>query len=77
MRDLETRTLETLDFQFLFYFHYVDDIVITVPKNLVDFTLQIFNSLHDRLKFTLEFGDDKMNFLDITIINNNNLIEFD
>ena len=35
------------------------------------------NSLYNRLKFTLEFGDDKINFLDITIINNNNLIEFD
>ncbi|KYN15982.1 hypothetical protein ALC57_11779 [Trachymyrmex cornetzi] len=42
---------------------------MAVPKNLVDFTLETFNSLHDRLKFTLEFGDDKINFLDITIIN--------
>ncbi|KYN29433.1 hypothetical protein ALC57_01100 [Trachymyrmex cornetzi] len=29
----------------------------------------VLNSLHDRLKFILEFDDDKINFLDITIIN--------
>ncbi|KYN09367.1 hypothetical protein ALC57_18525 [Trachymyrmex cornetzi] len=47
---------------------------MAVTKNLVDFTLETFNSLHDRLKFALEFGDDKINFLNTTIINNNNLI---
>ena len=76
MRSLETRALETLDFQPLFYFRYVGDIIMAVPKNLVNFTLETFNSLHNKLKFTLEFSDDKINILDITVINNN-LIEFD
>ncbi|KYN45262.1 hypothetical protein ALC56_00268 [Trachymyrmex septentrionalis] len=49
---------------------------MAVPKNLVNFTLETFNSLHNKLKFTLEFSDDKINILDITVINNN-LIEFD
>jgi len=39
---------------------YIDDIVMAVSKNLVDFTVEILNSLHDRLKFS-----DKTNFLDI------------
>ncbi|KYN18358.1 hypothetical protein ALC57_09333 [Trachymyrmex cornetzi] len=73
---LGVQALEALGFQPLFYFRYVNDIVMAVPKNLVNFTLETFNSLHDRLKFALEFDDDKINFLDITIINNNNLIEF-
>ena len=33
---------------------------MAVSKNLVDFTVEILNSLHDRLKFS-----DKTNFLDI------------
>jgi len=44
MRDLEARA-EILSFQIMFYFRYIDDIVMAVPKNLVDFTLETFNSI--------------------------------
>jgi len=36
-----------------------------------------FNSLHPRLQFTLEIGDNKLNFLDVTLINNKGKLEFD
>jgi len=36
-----------------------------------------FNSFHNRLKFTIEIGGDKLNILDVTIINNNKVLEFD
>jgi len=38
--------------------------------------LNIFNSFHSRLQFTIEFGNDKLDFLDVTIIKNNKF-EFD
>jgi len=41
-------------------------------------TLEIFNSFHNRLQFTLEIGiNNKINFLDVTIILNNQRIMFD
>lgn len=38
----------------------------------------MFNSLHPRLQFTMKEGvDGRLNYLDITIIINNNFLEFD
>ena len=71
MQDLEAKTLEKIGIYLPFYFRYVDDIVMAVPSNLIDFTLTTFNSFHPRIQFTLERGID---FLDITIIKNNRLI---
>jgi len=33
--------------------------------------------IHDRRKFTVEIGDKELNFLDVIIINNNKVLEFD
>ncbi|KYM95702.1 hypothetical protein ALC62_13651 [Cyphomyrmex costatus] len=77
MRDIEAEALGKLGFKLLFYFKYVDDIVMAIPPSQINHTFEIFNSLHDRLKFTLKIGNDRINFLDITIINNNGNIEFD
>jgi len=49
-----------------------DDIVIAVPSDIIDFILTTFNSFHPRLQFILEIGGNSINFLDVTIINNNN-----
>jgi len=37
--------------------------------------LNSFNSFHSRFQFTIEFGNDKLNFLDVII--KNNKFEFD
>jgi len=54
--------------------------VIVVSSNEIDNILTIFNSLHLRLQFTMEIGDNIINFLDLTIIinqkENQNLIGF-
>jgi len=47
---------------------------IAVPNHLVDEFLKIFNSLHTRLQ--LEVGGICLNFLDVTIINANEKLEF-
>lgn len=62
MQDLVARALEKIEVPLPFCFRYVDDIVITVPKNLIDFTLLTFNSFHLRLQFPIEIVGDGINF---------------
>jgi hypothetical protein len=53
------------------YHRYVDDILITYnsTKTNINNTLEEFNNINKTLKFTMEKEDDnKINFLDITII---------
>ncbi|XP_039311308.1 uncharacterized protein LOC120359073 [Solenopsis invicta] len=79
MRDLESWALEKIGVHPPFYFRYVDDVVIAVPGNLIDLTLNTFNSFHPRMQFTLEIGGggDKIDLLDITIIKNEGALIFD
>jgi len=55
----------------------VDDILTAVPKIAIDSIVDKFNAHHPRLQFTLEIGGDRINFLDTTIIKNNNKLIFD
>jgi len=45
--------------------------------NTVNEVVRIFNFFHPRIQCTIEIGRDKLNFLDLTIIKNNNALEFD
>jgi len=76
MQDLEKRALERFKNEIPFYYRYVDDILTAVPRLNTKELLNSFNSLHPRMQFTIEIGN-RLNFLDVMIINNNNLIEFD
>jgi len=75
--DLETRALERFGFDVPFYVRYVDDIATAVHYTQIDRLLNIFNSFHPRIQFIIKIGGNKLNFLDITLIKNNNKIEFD
>jgi len=77
MDDLETRALKKLSINIPFYYRYVDDIAMAVPRQKTEVILDTFNSFHPRLQFTMEVGGEKLNFLDITIMNNNGTLEFD
>lgn len=78
LQDLETRALNSLRFSLPFYVRYVDDITLAIPSNAIEHTLNIFNSFHDRLQFTLEESiNNRLDFLDITIIVENNRLIFD
>jgi len=68
--------LETLAVTVSFYVRYVDDIATAIPSSTTNQVVNIFNSFHNRLQFTLEIGREKLNFLDITMCERNNSIEF-
>lgn len=61
LQDLESRMIETLPF----YVRYVNDVALSVPSSMLEFTLKAFNSLsvHPKLQFTLEVGIDNRIFL--------------
>jgi len=78
LQDLEDRVIETLPIRLSFL--NVDDynIVTAVPTSMQDTILADLNSVHPRLKFTMEEStNNTLNFLDVTIINNGGTIEFD
>jgi len=62
MEDLETRSLQKLDFVVHTYYRYVDDIfmIILATNCKLDSVLKTFNSYHPRLKFTYEVESDNM-----------------
>jgi len=55
MQDLKKIAINKLSVQPLFYFRYVDD-DSSFPSDTINDALNIFNSLHMRLQFTLEIG---------------------
>lgn len=77
MQDLEQSSINSLSFQPPLYVRYVDDIALMAPSDQFHSVLQCFNSYHSRLQFTMEIGGNTLNFLDITIIKNNNILIHD
>ena len=71
MEDLEVESIKKLNFRPLFYFRYVDDILLCIPKNMIDTTINTFNSYDKNLQFTAELPHNNcISFLDIKIIVN-------
>jgi len=67
--------LQKLEFQIInnlfikpYFYRYVDDIALSAPFSCLKDLLVAFNSFHPRIKFTIEVGDEELNFLDLTII---------
>jgi len=48
---------------------------MAVSFDKVDYILNAFNNFHPKLQFTLEFGGKKINFLDTTIILDQNRVK--
>lgn len=70
MQNWEEKALKALNFSPNFYYRYVDDIIMSVPFTKIDSTLNIFNSIYQRLQFTVEISDNnKINFLDLILKN--------
>jgi len=69
MEDLETLSLQKLNFVVHTYYRYVDDILMIIPATKLDSVLNVFNSYHPRLKFTYEAESNNMlNFLNTSVI---------
>ncbi|XP_023315367.1 uncharacterized protein LOC111693814 [Trichogramma pretiosum] len=67
MEDLEKHCLSVLKQRRcipLFYYRYVDDIILCINKKDIELTVDVFNSYNGKLKFTHEVKQDKkLNFL--------------
>ena len=75
MIDLEIECIAKLDFNPLFLFRYVDDIVCCILRDKLDEMLVVFNSYDDRIKFTYEIEkNNRITFLDLLLIRENNRI---
>ena len=69
MEDLEVFYLQKLNSIYDIYIRYVDDIFMTVSASEVEHVLEVFNSYHDKLKFTVEKEvNGQLNFLDVSVI---------
>ena len=54
MQDLEENCLSNFDFTIPLYFRYFDDTLILILNKIIEIVTSVFNSYHDRLKFTYE-----------------------
>ena len=78
LQDLEQEIFTTNNIISPFYLRYVDDIVLAVHKEKVEEVLELFNSYHDRFRFTVDFGDENgINFLDVKLMIQEGSIIFD
>ena len=72
MEHLEEKALNMLNFSTCFFKRYIDDISMTIPDDMIEYTLNIFNSLNEKIKFTHEVEiNNKISFLDLQLIHNN------
>lgn len=70
--------IRVLPFQFAFIRKYVDDIICALPQNEIQETLNIFNSFHPDIQFTVEVeSGGSVPFLDTKVIRTNNQLTVD
>lgn len=77
---LESECLSQLDFNPLFYYRYVDDIITCIPFDKINTVVTTFNNFNEKLKFTFETENPHNNsipFLDILLIRKGNKLKFD
>jgi len=78
LQDFENKAIRHIPFNLLFYYRYVDDDIALAAPSMFGRVMDIFNSFHPRLQFTVEERvGNKLNFLDVMIIVTNNSIQFD
>lgn len=64
----ETTCTDKLSFKPLFFYKYVDDIIIYTPKNKIDEMINVFNFYDERLQFTYETEIIHKRILDVLIL---------
>jgi len=70
--------LKTMEIKPKIICKYIDDLILIINKDQVDYTLNKFNAIHPKIKFTLEMEtNNTLNYLDVSLIRNgNNKIDF-
>jgi len=58
IQDLEKNIFQNLNTHIFFYYRYMDDIVLAASKNKINDILDSFNGYHERIKFTVDHGDE-------------------
>ena len=73
MEHVEKRALEELSFKPILYKRNVDDILTIVPTEKITEFFDVFNSIEQSIKFTLDNEkNNTLNFLELEIIKNSN-----
>jgi hypothetical protein len=68
-----------VNYKILVYLRYVDDVLTVYNHSITDknLVLQRFNKIHPNLQYTTELEkENKINFLDLTILRGNNSFDF-
>lgn len=67
MFHMESKVInDYVELEILFYYGYIDDILVCLPTLYTNFILDKFNKFHPNLQFTLEESlENSINFLDI------------
>ena len=53
----------------LFYYRYVDDIILAAHADSIDNLHMVFNSFHERLQFIMDvYKDNHISFLDVNFV---------
>lgn len=74
MEDLEITITNKINY-IQFYTRYVDDLFLIIPRDKVNEILNLFNSYHPKLQFTIETEKkNTINYLDLTLIKKDNKI---
>ena len=80
MNDMENKILKGSKFgnSIKYWARYVDDILMvwTGTNRQVDLLLSEMNAMNESIKFTVEKGNETINYLDLTLTLNNNRIEY-
>ena len=79
MYDLESQLLDLAPVKPYLWLRYIDDIFM-IWTNGVEQLQEFLNSInqyHDTIKFTWDWSREKINYLDVQVINNNGIIETD
>ena len=65
--------MKVLPFQFSFFKKYVDDLICGIPEEAIEEVVDIFNSFHPNIQYTLTLETDGgVPFLDTQLFRNNN-----
>jgi len=68
MEYLQNNVIKSLNFKPYFFKRFVDDCILCIPKDKLQYTLNKFNLYHPKLQFTHETEENNtINFLDICI----------